>query len=154
VVAGYCWEWDKKGRSDPEAHDITIGDYERSWNLDTSEPWAIVEGSIEEGGCIHTCQGLEFEYIGVIIGEDLKYRDGEIIVDCEVRASTDRLLFGIKKMFDEQPETAAAKAEELIENTYRTLMSRSMKCYYIYCCDDQFQEYLKTRVANVSTESR
>ncbi|WP_241430825.1 DNA/RNA helicase domain-containing protein [Halalkalicoccus jeotgali] len=47
----------------------------------------------------------------------------------------------------------AAKAEELIKNTYRTLMSRGMKGCYIYCCDDQLQEYLKTRVANVSTGS-
>jgi uncharacterized protein len=153
MVAGYCWEWDKEGRSDPETYDIKIGDFERSWNLDTSEPWAIAEGSIEEVGCIHTCQGLEFEYVGVIIGEDLKYRDGEIVVDHEARASTDRSLFGIKKMFKEQPDEAAAKAEELIKNTYRTLMSRGMKGCYIYCCDDQFQEYLKTRVNNVSTGS-
>ena len=151
VVAGYCWEWEKEGRSDPEAYDIKIGEYERSWNLDTSEPWAIAEGSIDEVGCIHTCQGLEFDYVGVIIGEDLKYRDGEIVVDHEARASTDRSLFGIKKMFDEQPETAAAKADELIKNTYRTLMSRGMKGCYIYCCDDELQEYLTTRVANVST---
>lgn len=154
MVAGYCWEWDKEGRSDPEADDIKIDEYERSWNLDTSDPWAIAEGSIEEVGCIHTCQGLEFEYVGVIIGEDLKYRDGEIVVDHEARASTDRSLFGIKKMFDERPDEAAAKAEELIKNTYRMLMSRGMKGYYIYCCDDQLQEYLKTRVANVSTGSQ
>jgi uncharacterized protein len=154
VVAGYCWEWDKEGRSNPEAYDIKIGDYQRSWNLDTSEPWAIAEGSIDEVGCIHTCQGLEFEYVGVIIGEDLKYRDGEIVVNHEARASTDRSLFGIKKMFDEQPETAATKAEELIKNTYRTLMSRGMKGCYIYCCDDPLQEYLETRVENVSTGSQ
>lgn len=154
VVAGYCWEWEKEGRSDPEAYDIEIGDYERSWNLDTSEPWAIAEGSIDEVGCIHTCQGLEFDYVGVIIGEDLKYREGEIVVDHEARASTDRSLFGIKKMFDEQPEKAAEKAEEVIKNTYRTLMSRGMDGCYIYCCDDELQEYLKTRVSNVTTGSQ
>jgi DUF2075 family protein len=154
VVAGYCWEWAKDGRSDPEAFDIKIGEYERSWNLDSSDPWAIAEGSIDEVGCIHTCQGLEFNYVGVIIGEDLKYRDGEIVVDHEARATTDRSLFGIKKMFDEQPDKAAEKAEELIKNTYRTLMTRGMKGCYLYCCDEQLQDYLKTRVRNVSTGSR
>ncbi|MFC6939144.1 DUF2075 domain-containing protein [Salinirubellus sp. GCM10025818] len=154
VVAGYCWEWEKEGRSDPDAYDIKIGEYERSWNLDASDPWAIAEGSIDQVGCIHTCQGLEFDYVGVIIGEDLKYRDGEIVVDHEARASTDRSLFGIKKMFDEQPENAAAKADELIKNTYRTLMSRGMKGCYIYCCDEQLHEYLEQRVATLSTESR
>ena len=154
VVAGYCWEWEKEERSNPEAHDIKIGDYERSWNLDAGDPWAIAEGSIDEVGCIHTCQGLEFDYVGVIIGEDLKYRDGEIVVDHEARATTDRSLFGIKKMFDEQPSKAAEIAEEVIKNTYRTLMSRGMKGCYVYCCDDQLQEYLRTRVANVSTGSQ
>lgn len=143
-----------EGRSDPDAHDIKIGDYERSWNLDAGDPWAIAEGSIDEVGCIHTCQGLEFDYVGVIIGEDLKYRDGGIVVDHEARATTDRSLFGIKKMFDEQPAKAAEIADEVIKNTYRTLMSRGMKGCYVYCCDDQLQEYLRTRVANVSTGSQ
>ncbi len=127
VVAGYCWEWNKESRSDPDSTDIKIGEYERSWNLDTSELWAIAEGSIDEVGCIHTCQRLEFDYVGVIIGNDLKYRDGEIVVDHEARANTDRSLFGIKKKFREEPEEVTAKAEELIKNTYRTLMSRGMK---------------------------
>ena len=99
-------------------------------------------------GCIHTCQGLEFDYVG----EDLKYRDEEVVVDHEARASTDRSLFGIKKMFDEDPERAADIAEEVIKNTYQTLMSRGMKGCYLYCCDDQLQEYLRTRVATVTTE--
>ena len=153
VVAGYCWEWEKEGRSDPDAVDIEIGDYERSWNLDTNDPWAIAEGSIDEVGCIHTCQGLEFDYVGVIIGEDLKYRDGEIVVDHEARASSDRSLFGIKKMFEEEPEKAAELAEELIKNTYRTLMTRGMKGCYLYCCDEELQEYLRTRVENVQIGS-
>jgi DUF2075 family protein len=90
--------------------------------------------------------------VGVIIGEDLKYRDGEIVVDHTERASTDRSLFGIKKMFDEDPERAADLAEELIKNTYRTLMTRGMKGCYLYCCDDQLQEYLRTRLEAVATD--
>jgi DUF2075 family protein len=153
VVAGYCWEWEKEARSDPDGTDIEINGYKRSWNLDTSDPWAIAEGSIDEVGCIHTCQGLEFDYVGVIIGKDLKYRDGGIIVDHEERATTDRSLFGIKKMFDENPKRAAKKAEELIKNTYRTLMTRGMKGCYLYCCDDALQEYMKTRVENIDIRS-
>jgi Uncharacterized conserved protein len=154
VVAGYCWEWEKDGRADPGVTDIKIGDYERSWNLDTSDPWAIADGSIDEVGCIHTCQGLEFDYVGVIIGEDLKYRDGEIVVDHEQRATTDRSLFGIKKLSREEPKRAAAIADELIKNTYRTLMTRGMKGCYLYCCDDPLGEYLETRINTVQTGSR
>jgi len=147
VVAGYCWEWEKDSRRDPDKHDIEVGDYERSWNLRGRDPWAIDKGSIEEVGCIHTCQGLEFDYVGVIIGKDLKYRNNEIVVDYEERASTDRSLFGIKKMFREEPEKAEEKVEEIIKNTYRTLMSRGMKGCYIYCCDEQLQEHLRKRIS-------
>ena len=87
----------------------------------------------------------------MIIGEDLKYRDGEFVGDHEARASFDRSLFGIKKMFDEEPEKAAETAEELIKNTYRTLMTRGMKGCYLYCCDEELQEYLETRIENIST---
>jgi len=152
VVAGYCWEWEKEGRRDPEKYDIEIGDYRRSWNRRGGDPWAIDEGSIEEVGCIHTCQGLEFDYVGVIIGKDLKYRDGEIVVDHEERAGTDRSLFGIKKMFRENPEKAEEKVEEIIKNTYRTLMSRGMEGCYVYCCDEQLQEYMKKRISNVNSK--
>ncbi|WP_138006441.1 DUF2075 domain-containing protein [Halalkalirubrum salinum] len=150
VVAGYCWEWDKDGRSDPAYHDIEIGEYRRSWNLDGGDPWAVDEGSIDEVGCIHTCQGLEFDYVGVIIGPDLKYRDGEIITDHEARATTDRSLFGIKKMLDEDPERAREIIDEVIKNTYRTLLSRGLKGCYIYCCDDQLRAYMRKRLSNIN----
>lgn len=151
VVAGYCWEWEKDGRDDPNHYDIEIGEYKKSWNREGGQPWAIEKGSIDEVGCIHTCQGLEFDYVGVIIGPDLKYRDGKIIVDHEERASTDRSLFGIKKMFREDPEEASEIAEEVIKNTYRTLMSRGMKGCYIYCCDNQLQEYIKSRIERIKS---
>ena len=73
ILAGYCWNWPKAGRSDTNAHEIKTGDFEISWNLDEGEAFAISPTSINEAGCIHTTQGLEFEYVGVIIGDDLRY---------------------------------------------------------------------------------
>ncbi|WP_049967728.1 DUF2075 domain-containing protein [Haloferax prahovense] len=149
VVAGYCWEWDTDGQGDADYMDIEIGDYERSWNLTKGDPWAIAEGSVDEVGCIHTCQGLEFDYAGVIIGPDLRYEDGEIVTDFKQRASSDRSVFGMKKMFKETPEDAQELADEIIKNTYRTLMTRGMKGCYIYCCDDGLQEYFRQRINEV-----
>ncbi|ERH01002.1 MAG: hypothetical protein J07HN6_02633 [Halonotius sp. J07HN6] len=150
VVAGYCWEWEKEGRDDSEYVDVEIGDYRKSWNRDGGDPWAIDEGSIEEVGCIHTCQGLEFDYVGVIIGPDMKYRDGEVITDHEGRANTDYSLRGVKKMMNENPEKAEDIVDEVVKNTYRTLLSRGLKGCYIYCCDDQLEDYLKTRLENIN----
>lgn len=149
VVAGYCWDWDTDHQDDPDYVDIEIGDYRRSWNLQADNPWAIDEGSIEEVGCIHTCQGLEFEYVGVIIGPDLRMEDGELVTDFRERAGQDSSVHGMKKMSREQPEEAEALADELIKNTYRTLLTRGMQGCYIYCCDDELQAYIRNRIARL-----
>jgi len=103
-------------------------------------------------GCIHTCQGLEFAYVGVIIGPDLQYRDGQVIVDYTERASTDYSLRGIKKLANEDPEAADALAEELIKNTYRTLMTRGLQGCYLYVCDPQLEAYLRRRIAGMQLQ--
>ncbi|MGQ3231179.1 MAG: DNA/RNA helicase domain-containing protein, partial [Blastomonas fulva] len=57
VVAGYCWPWTSK--KSPQSFDIVIGsDYRRRWNLDVDGSlWIVAPNSINEVGCIHTCQG-------------------------------------------------------------------------------------------------
>ena len=96
ILAGYCWNWIKEGKNDPSVRDIKIGDFEISWNLGNTTTYAIDETSINEAGCIHTSQGLEFDYVGVIIGEDLRYKNGKIITDFTKRASTDQSLKELK----------------------------------------------------------
>ncbi len=144
LLAGYCWNWDSKNKANPNVYDISIPEegFEMSWNLN-NELWAIGETSIDQVGCIHTSQGLEFDYVGVIIGEDMKYEDGKIITDLFKRAKTDQSLKGIKTLYKKEPEKAVKVADEIIKNTYRTLMTRGMKGCYIYCVDEDLQEYFK-----------
>ena len=149
LLAGYCWDWISTGKNDTTVHDIVIGDFEMSWNLGNSSTWAIDETSVNEIGCIHTSQGLEFDYVGVIIGEDLRYENGHVITDFTKRASTDQSLKGIKKKYTENPLEAYKLADEIIRNTYRTLMTRGMKGCYIFCVDKGLQEYFKERIENV-----
>lgn len=143
ILAGYCWNWISSGKNDTNVHDIVIDDFEMSWNLGNSQTYAIDENSINEVGCIHTSQGLEFDYVGVIIGDDIRYENGKIVTDFTKRASTDQSLKGIKKLYKENPEKALAVSDEIIKNTYRTLMSRGMKGCYIYCVDKELQNYFK-----------
>lgn len=143
ILAGYCWPWLKEGKNDTDIHDIKIGDFEMSWNLGNTTTFAIDEGSVNEIGCIHTSQGLEFDYAGVIIGDDMRYEDGHIVTDFTKRAKTDQSLKGIKKLYKEDPEFALKEADEIIKNTYRTLMTRGMKGCYVYCTDKNLAEYLK-----------
>jgi len=149
LLAGYCWNWISDAKDDTDVHDIVIDDFSMSWNLGNSKTWAIDEDSINEVGCIHTSQGLEFDYVGVIIGEDLQFDGEHIVTDFTKRARTDRSLFGIKKLYGENPEKALQLADEIIKNTYRTLMTRGMKGCYVYCEDMALQAYFKVMMEKI-----
>lgn len=148
LLAGYCWNWLREGKNDSNVYDIKIGDFEMSWNLGNSSTYAIDDTSVNEIGCIHTSQGLEFDYVGVIVGEDMRYEDGRIITDFTKRAKTDQSMKGIKKLCKENSVEAEKLADEIIKNTYRTLMTRGMKGCYVYCMDEKLREYLKRQVRN------
>jgi Uncharacterized conserved protein len=151
VVAGYCWPWTSKKNA--SVTDINIGDYHVRWNKNSDGPlWAITEGSIDEIGCIHTCQGLEFDYVGVIIGEDLIVKNDIIITQPEARDKVDanKTLRGYKTMIKDKDlsvvEKAKLMADEVIRNTYKVLLTRGQKGCYVYCCNRELAEYLKRRI--------
>ncbi len=154
VMAGYCWEWPKKNRQDVNHYDITIPehDFGISWNIENT--WAIENSSVREAGCIHTAQGLEFDYVGVIIGDDMRFENGEIITDHTKRAKTDQSLRGIKGIAKVDPEKAHALADPIIRNTYRTLMTRGQKGCFVFCSDPALQAYLKERLDRVTLYRR
>ncbi len=150
VVAGYCWPWLSK--KDSNSADIVIGDYKRQWNLDQDGSlWIIAENSIEQVGCIHTCQGLEVDYIGVIIGPDLVVRDGKVVISPDERDKHDKSIRGWKKMMKEQPALAKKETDLIIKNTYRTLMTRGMKGCYLYCTDKETAQFFKSRLSQHSS---
>ena len=147
VVAGYCWKWPSK--KDAQAWDIEMPqfDYRRRWNLDKDGSlWIVTPGSVEQVGCIHTCQGLELDYVGVIIGPDLAYRDGHIVTDATKRASSDQSVKGLKSMLKAEPAASLAMADAIVKNTYRTLLTRGMKGCYVYCTDAPLAAYIRSRL--------
>jgi DUF2075 family protein len=148
LLAGYCWDWITKKNNSSDNYDIVIPEhnFKMKWNITTSGPWAIGAESVNEVGCIHTCQGLEFDYVGVIIGKDMRYENGQIVTDFTARAKTDKSLKGIKKLYKENKELAVKKADEIIKNTYRVLMTRGMKGCYVYCEDKALEKYLIDRI--------
>ena len=144
MVAGYCWDW--KGKKNPDIKDVTIPEYsfEMRWNLDKDGSlWIITPGSVSEIGCIHTCQGLELDYVGVIVGEDLVIRNGKVITNALKRSKQDSSIRGYKKMFKEDPENAKALADRIVKNTYRTLMTRGQKGCYLFCVDAETNAYFR-----------
>jgi DUF2075 family protein len=147
LVAGYCWDWLSK--KDAAAFDITIPgfDFKMRWNLSNyGRLWLIDPESVSEVGCIHTCQGLELEYVGVIIGPDLIVRNGLVKTDITKRSKGDHSVRGYRKLMAANSLNAKTRLDLIIKNTYRTLMSRGLKGCYIYCTDNETEEYFKSRL--------
>lgn len=147
MVAGYCWNWQSK--RDARAMDIVIPEhgFEAQWNLtEDGSLWIMADESVEQIGCIHTCQGLELDYVGVIIGPDLIVRDGQLTTDGHARARQDQSIKGFKGWFRKDPQAAAAEVDRIIRNTYRTLMTRGQKGCYIFCTDPETNAYFRSRI--------
>ncbi|MBK8187450.1 MAG: DUF2075 domain-containing protein [Cellvibrio sp.] len=154
MVAGYCWDW--AGKDDTSIFDITIPEFnfKARWNLNQEGYlWLSSSTSVNEIGCIHTCQGLEVDYIGVIIGPDLIIRDKQVIIDANTHPLRDKAVKGHKSLFKKNPSEAQKKIDTVIKNTYRTLMTRGLKGCYLYCTDAKTREYFSSFMQPQSTQN-
>lgn len=150
-VAGYAWPWNSKGKRNPMhsssakskksidngIYDLEIDGYKYIWN---SQPydWINSSNSINEIGSIHTTQGFDLNYTGLIIGNELKYdnKNHQFIVD--------------KKNYFDVKGKADTTDEELLKyllNIYCTMMTRGMLGTYIYVCDKTLKEYLEKYIS-------
>lgn len=148
LVAGYCWSWstklDTNGRL---ANDVKIGDFEMPWetHVEIKPPegyvkwyeWAYKSEGIKQVGCIYTAQGFEFDYIGVIIGPDLKYDSERDCLTVNPSGNKDPYL---------KRKNSKDKLDEYIRNIYRVLMSRGMKGCYVYFVDKEVEAYFKNHI--------
>jgi DUF2075 family protein len=148
MVAGYCWDW--VSQKNPLMPDISFPgtDFHAQWNLkQDGSLWIMAEKSVEQVGCIHTCQGLEVDHIGVIVGPDLIVRDGKVITDGMARSSMDGSVKGFRGLHKKDPTAAQKLVEPIIKNTYRTLMTRGMKSCSVYCTDEDTRAFIKDRLS-------
>lgn len=147
LVAWYCWEWASK--RDKNAFDITMPEhgFEMKWNLATDGMlWILAKESVNEIGCIHTCQGLEVDYVGVIVWDDLVVRNGIVVTNPDKRAKSDASLKWYKAQMKTHPEKTKALTDSIIKNTYRTLMTRGMKGCYVYFVDKETRDYFNSLI--------
>ena len=132
-AAGYAWKWLSK--KDKNAYDIEIQGHKYRWNS-TYENWIAKENSVNEIGCIHTLQGYDLNYVGLIIGEDIKYDENT----CKIYADKNNY-------YDQQGKSGVADNPEALKeyllNIYLTLMTRGIKGTYIYVCDDALRKYFE-----------
>ncbi|MDQ0614415.1 DUF2075 family protein [Microbacterium sp. W4I4] len=137
LVAGYAWDW--KSRRKPDAYDIELDGERMRWNS-TDKDWINSTGSLEEVGSIHTVQGYDLNYAGVIIGPDLRVSSsGEIVADREAyRDKKGKENTGhLKDAFTD------ADLLVFIRNIYGVLLTRGMLGTYVYVCDEGLRERLR-----------
>jgi len=135
VVAGYAWEWKSKNK---DVHDIEIQNIKLKWNSEAQD-WINSKNSINEVGCIHTVQGYDLNYVGVIIGPDISFdfNLNQIIIKKENYFDTNGYK-GIKDPYE---------LKRYIINIYKTLLTRGIKGCYIYIVDDDFRKYFKKHLS-------
>ena len=157
LLAGFCWEWPSSDPDTRSEFDIEFPehDFAMRWNVtDEGMDWMERPGSVSEVGCIHTAQGLEGSYMGVIIGRDLAVDDGRLTGRPEGRAKKDQSLKGYKKAMKEEGPAAAARAGELVRKTYRTLLTRGMRGTFIYCEDPNVAGFLRQSLVDAGYRSQ
>lgn len=149
LVAGYCWSWSNKLDENGElVKDVRIGNFCLPWEThqDIRPPegyvnwyeWAYKPDGIKQIGCIYTAQGFEFDYIGVIVGPDLKYdpKTGRLVTNID--GTKDPMLRKKKDILG---------FDRYVRNIYRVLMSRGMKGCYVYFVDKEVENYFRSKIS-------
>jgi DUF2075 family protein len=144
MLAGYAWKWTpaKNGNYNSEVEDVSIPefDFAMPWNSrSVGTTWAIDESGLDQVGCIHTSQGLEFDYVGLIVGKDLQFnsKSFQFFTPWGEYKDSD----GKKKMRN-RPE----ELNRLVRNIYRVLLTRARKGCYVYFMDKEMEQYVRLRL--------
>ena len=146
VSAGFCWGWSLPKDDGTLIEDVVIGDYKRPWDarpeakilalgIPPASLWAYDPNGINQVGCVYTAQGFEFDYIGVIFGEDLVYD-----------FDNQQWVGNLGKSADSVVKRSGEKFTELVKNTYRVLLSRGMKGCYVYFMNKDTERFFKSRI--------
>lgn len=138
MVAGFAWKWSSK--EDKREYDIRIDGMEFRWNS-TQNNWIGSKNAPEEVGSIYTVQGDDLNYVGIIIGNDLLYRNGKLIFNREACADSGAMKRSQRQVANNEQISEDDMLEQILR-TYRILMNRAVKGVYIYACDEELSKYL------------
>ncbi|HUI86487.1 MAG TPA: DUF2075 domain-containing protein [Nitrososphaerales archaeon] len=146
VAAGYCWHWSMPDSDGNLKEDVVIGNYRRPWDarpearklaqgIPKATLWADDPNGINQVGCVYNAQGFEFDYVGVIIGPDLRYDFDKQMWVGHPESSHDPTVKRSKERFT-----------DLTKNTYRVLLSRGMKGCYVNFMDRDTERFFRSRM--------
>ena len=161
LMAGFCWPWSQDVNADGDlVKDVKIGDFAIPWETHDKivsarklpkgyvkwYEWAYKPEGIKQCGCIYTAQGFEFDYAGVIIGEDLRFDTGTNQIITDKNNCKDPVL-------RRNVAEANMTFDHYVRNIYRVLMTRGMKGCFVYICDLNLRNYFKSLIKNINVEN-
>ncbi|MEV4501945.1 DUF2075 domain-containing protein [Streptomyces klenkii] len=166
MVAGYCWPWTKPVGAERRLEaDVRIGDWHRPWNADSdsfcedgvppSRIWSVHENGLGQIGCVYTAQGLEWDWCGVIMGEDMVRREGQWVFRRGKERKdpeSDAKRVHQPGSFDPKVKAGSVDDEEfarLVRQAYHVLMTRASRATVLYSTDEETRAYLKELVGEV-----
>ncbi|HUW64235.1 MAG TPA: DUF2075 domain-containing protein [Spirochaetia bacterium] len=147
MTAGFCWRWSKTLTPEGRLHnDVVVGNYARPWNahpdatglprnIPKASYWAYDHNGIGQVGCVYTAQGFEFDYVGVIVGNDLKYS-----------FEANEWQGFPEKSYDTTVKRSKDQFVDLVKNTYRVLFTRGLKGCYVYFMDKDSERFFRSRM--------
>lgn len=134
-IAGYAWPW--VSQNNPNAYDIEIEDIKLKWNS-TAIDYINMDTDAQEVGCIHTTQGYDLNYAGIIFGPEIIYNP----VSKEIEI--------IKENYKDRNGTATIRDNSILKNyivnIYKTIMLRGILGCYVYVCDKHLRNYFKEHI--------
>jgi DUF2075 family protein len=137
IVAGFCWPWSEPNPDGSLVNDVRIGNFEMPWEKKNQFwKWAQDDSGMEQVGTVYTAQGFEFDYIGVIFGNDLTFDE-----------STNEWQAVPKNSSDTSVKRNNGQLTQHLKNVYRVLMSRAHKGVYVHFMDKSVENRFKQSLA-------
>lgn len=141
LIAGYAWEW--KSKKNPKLYDIEIDGVKLRWNTEFNE-WINSDNAGNEVGCIHTTQGYDLNYAGIIFGKEISYDPAR-----------NEIVIIAKNYYDKKGQAGIkdpAQLKTYLLNIYKTLMCRGIRGTFVYACDPALRTYFKDHIASFSED--
>ncbi|MEU7209927.1 DUF2075 domain-containing protein [Streptomyces sp. NPDC044989] len=162
MVAGFCWPWSKPDKKKNLENDVRIQGWHRPWNADSTsfcangEPplkiWPVHDAGIGQIGCVYTAQGLEWDWCGVIMGDDMVWRtDRWVFQRGKLRKDRETGVKRVAKPGSVDPKVRVStldddEFERCVRHAYHVLLTRASRATVVYSTDEETREYLKKLV--------
>ena len=140
IVAGFCWSWSKPNSDGTLVNDVQIGDFAMPWEKkDAFWKWATDDSGMEQVGTVYTAQGFEYDYIGVIFGNDLVY-DADSCAWTSISTNS----------HDTQVKRKNPELTRHLQHVYRVLMSRAHRGVYVHFMNSETEKHFRSALPEIS----